>query len=39
MAFAKFKVGTSTEYTGAVESFKEYIYACSDTRDVRAISE
>lgn len=34
MAFAKFKVGTSTEYTGAVESFKEYIYACSDTRDV-----
>ena len=34
MAFAKFKVGTSTEYTGAVASFKEYIYACSDTRDV-----
>lgn len=34
MAFAKFKVGTSTEYSGAVESFKEYIYACSDTRDV-----
>lgn len=34
MAFAKFKLGTSTEYTGAVESFKEYIYACSDTRDV-----
>lgn len=34
MAFAKFKIGTSTEYTGAVESFKEYIYACSDTRDV-----
>ena len=34
MAFAKFKLGTSTEYTGAAESFKEYIYACSDTRDV-----
>lgn len=34
MAFAKFKLGTSTEYNGAVESFKEYIYACSDTRDV-----
>lgn len=34
MAFAKFKIGTSTEYSGAVESFKEYIYACSDTRDV-----
>lgn len=34
MAFAKFKVGTSAEYTGATESFKEYIYACSDTRDV-----
>lgn len=34
MAFAKFKVGTSTEYTGAAESFKEYIYTCSDTRDV-----
>lgn len=34
MAFVKFKVGTSTEYNGAVESFKEYIYACSDTRDV-----
>ncbi len=34
MAFAKFKIGTSTEYTENSASYSEYIYACEDTRDV-----
>lgn len=34
MAFAKFKLGTSTEYTQSSASYSEYIYACEDTRDV-----
>lgn len=34
MAFAKFKLGTSTEYTQNSAQYSEYIYACEDTRDV-----
>lgn len=34
MAFAKFKLGTSTEYTQSSAQYSEYIYACEDTRDV-----